>query len=571
MNKKFRAGLPVAFATILLASCGGSNDDPPQLTQATPAVRQACATLASGFRFASTTITAASIVPAGTVTAAGPPVGEHCLVSGAMNQRTGVNGNYAIGFEMRLPAMWNGRFFYQANGGSDGAILPAVGTPIGGGALTNALQMGFAVISSDAGHTAAQNAPGPTNFGLDPKARLEYGYQAVGALTPMARSLVQSAYGKAPDRMYIGGCSNGGRHAMVAAARYPEQYDGYLVGSPGFNLPRSGVQEMWDTQQLATVATGTTTTGLPDVSTAFTTAERALMSSRIVQKCDALDGATDGMVLDVKACQSAFNVNVDVPTCLGARDGTCLTSAQKTALSRIYGGARNSAGAPLYATFPWDRGIFNGDWAHWKYVLNTSLGATAVPYIFVTPPVQVTSAELLNFVLNFNMDVDAPKIFATSGAFTESSMSFMTPPNPTNLAVLRNRGAKMIVTHGTADPVFSSDDTASWYDGLRAATGADTSKFVRYFQVPGMGHCFGGAATDQFDALMALVQWVENGTAPGSLTATVRGTGNPGGVNSDVPASWLPSRSRPLCPYPSVARLKAGATDLESASSFTCQ
>ena len=567
-SQRARLGSVLAL-TALLAACGGGGG-PPQLGGATGATRQDCAGL-TAFTFGNTAITAATLEAAGALTLAGQPIAEHCRVTGTMNQRAGVNGNYAIGFEMRLPTAWNGRFYYQANGGVDGSVLTANGNGLGGGPLTGALAQGFAVISSDAGHAGAQNAPGAGHFALDPQARLDYGYQAVGTLTPMARELVNKAYGKTPDRMYIGGCSNGGRHTMVAAARYSSQYDGYLVGSPGYNLPKAGVQEMWDTQQLATVATATLPNGLPDVATAFTVAERTLVASRIVAKSDALDGAADGMVLDGKACQAAFSVATDVPTCAGARDGSCLTGAQKTALTRMYGGAKNSAGASLYNTFPLDRGIANNDWALWKYILNTSLGASAVPYIFVTPPLQVAGPDLLSYVLNFSFDVDAPKIFTTGGAFTESSMQFMTPPNPARLDALPERGAKMIVTHGTADPVFSVDDTTSWYEALRTANGGSASYFARYFQVPGMGHCSGGAATDQYDALTALVSWVERGQAPDSLVASARGPGNAGGVNAEVPASWSATRTRPLCAYPQVARLKAGATDLESASSFSCQ
>lgn len=569
LQRTSRLGLALA-ATAVLAACGGGSDPQPPLTPATGATRGDCATLAA-FTFRDTVVTGASLQAAGALTIAGVPVPEHCQVTGAMKQRAGVNGNYAIGFEMRLPTAWNGRFFYQANGGVDGSVGQATGGVLGGGPLTNALAQGFAVISSDAGHAGAQNAPGAGHFALDPQARLDYGYQAVGTLTPMARELVNRAYGKAPDRMYIGGCSNGGRHSLVAAARYSSQYDGFLVGSPGYNLPKAGVQEMWDTQQLATVATATRPDGLPDVSTAFTPAERTLVASRIVARCDALDGASDGMVLDGRTCQATFNLATDVPSCAGARDGTCLTDAQKTVLTRMFGGAKNSAGAALYNTFPLDRGIANNDWALWKYILNTSLGASAVPYIFVTPPLQVAGPDLLSYVLNFSFDVDAPKIFATGGAFTESSMQFMTPPDATQLNAVRDRGGKILVTHGTADPVFSVDDTTSWYEGVRANSGGDARAFARYFQVPGMGHCSGGAATDQYDALTALVDWVERGQAPDVLVATARGPGNRGGVNAEVPASWAPARTRPLCPYPQVARLLPGATDLESANSFSCQ
>src|SRR5262249_43531640 len=229
-------------------------------------LRQSCETLASALAIANTTFTSSSSVAAGTLTQAGQSVGAHCLLVGKMFERGGpIDGQtYAIGFEMRLPVNWNGRFFYQANGGIDGAVVTATGPTSGGGPLTSALLQGFAVISSDAGHNGAQN---PT-FGIDPQARLDYGYQAVGKLTPMAKRVIRAAYGKSAAYSYIGGCSNGGRHTMVAAARYADQYDGYLVGSPGFNLPKAAVANIYGAQQYAPLATNPA-----DLSTAWTQAE----------------------------------------------------------------------------------------------------------------------------------------------------------------------------------------------------------------------------------------------------------------------------------------------------------
>ena len=168
------------------------------------------------------------------------------------------------------------------------------------------------------------------------------------------------------------------------------------------------------------------------------------------------------------------------------------------------------------------------------------------------------------------MDNDAPKIAATNALYTESSLAFMTPPNPTDLSRLKNRGAKMMVYHGTADGVFSPDDTVAWYDSLRAQNQGDASDFTRLFLVPGMNHCSAGPATDQFDMLTPLVNWVEKGQAPASVTASARGAGNAGGVNAELPASWSATRTRPLCPYPQVARYN-GTGDIESAASFSCK
>ena len=555
-----------ALAALLLA-CGGGGGDAalPQLSAATPQkLTGTCANLGTRLGTpANTTITAVVTVPTGSLTVAGQPIAEHCMVNGQMfNRVSAVDGNsYAIGFQMRLPVDWNGRFLHQGNGGIDGAVVTATGGDVGGGALTNALKQGFAVLSSDAGHAGAL---GP-NFGIDPQARLDYGYQAVGKLTPMAKNLIQSAYGKRPDRSYFNGCSNGGRHAMVAATRYAAEYDGVLAGAPGYNLPKAAIANIAGGQLYASVATSAS-----DLSTGFTTAERATVAAAILGKCDALDGASDGLVQDVQACRGAFDLQRDVATCTGARDGSCLTGAQKTAIAKIFSGPTTSNGSRIYSTFPYDPGIAGGGIPFWEFTAPVLLDSGAVGLIFKVPPENATGFNGPAFSLGANLDTLVTQINATNTTYVESAMSFMTPPNPTDMGALKNRGGKIMVYHGVSDPIFSVDDSEAWYKGLTAANGGDASNFARFFRVPGMGHCSGGPATDQFDALTALVSWVEQGQAPASLTATARGPGNAAAINADVPASWAPNRTRPLCPYPKVARY-SGTGSLESAASFSCQ
>jgi feruloyl esterase len=178
------------------------------------------------------------------------------------------------------------------------------------------------------------------------------------------------------------------------------------------------------------------------------------------------------------------------------------------------------------------------------------------------------TSRAASFALNFDLELEAPKIFATNALYKESGLSLMSPPNATQLDTLKQRGGKIIVVHGTADPIFSIDDTATWYNDLNAQHTGQASAFAKFFPIPGMGHSRGGIATDQFDALSALVAWVEMGQSPERIIATVRGTGNPGGVNPDIPSNWPSHRSRPLCPYPLVARYQSG--DTESATSFVC-
>jgi feruloyl esterase len=569
MNPRFscRAVL-LAAAALSLSGCASLFAPalaPVQLAPARGAALAGCTELAGNFRHPQTTLASAALVPAGKLQVGGQPVGEHCLVTGRMHERLSpVDGQaYAIGFEMRLPRDWNGRFFYQGNGGLDGLIPPAVGAVSGGGPLTHALAQGFAVISSDAGHSVKQLPL----FGQDPQARLDYGYQAVAKLTPMAKALIAAAYGRAPDRSYIGGGSNGGRHVLVAAARLPGEYDGYLASAPGLNLPQAAVAQLFGAQQYAKVATDP-----KDLGSAFNAAERALVARHILARCDALDGAADALVQDVAACREAFDLMRDVPSCVGSRDGSCLTPPQKTAIANVFTGAHDSRGQRLYAGFPYDPGLTQPDWADWEFKYSvTNRDPVALGFVFTVPPAEpAILKDLLGYALGFSMDRDAPKIFARNATYTESAMAFMTPPQPTRLHALRERGGKLLVLHGNADAVFSVDDTAAWYDGLRAEHGRGTADFARFFRVPGMGHVRGGPATDQFDALGALVAWVEQGRAPDRLIASARGAGNPGGANPDLPAGWSATRTRPLCPYPQVARYN-GSGSVEVAENFSCR
>ena len=558
-------------AVSVLAACGTLQSNPTApLKAATGASLPSCEALTSKLQLANTRIESAAPIAAGAVMQGDKAVPAHCLVKGRMHERKGSDGrDYAIGFEMRLPAEWNGRFYYQGNGGLDGSVQPALGA-LGGGPLTGALMQGFAVISSDAGH----NGPQTPVFGLEPQARLDYGYLAVQKLTPMAKQLIQTAYGKGPDRSYIGGCSNGGRHAMVAASRLGDQYDGYLVGAPGYRLPYAALAQIWGAQQWVPLATpGATVKNplnpngtLPDLGSAFTPQERQAVAKAIINKCDALDGAKDGMVQATQACQTSFNVKTDMATCTGERNGTCITATQKDVIARVFDGAQTPAGQRIYASFPYDTGVVGANWGTWKFVDSLIRDPLAIGTIFSVPPAPLKPLEE-------NITQRLAMFSATNDTYRESGWSLMTPPGesqPDNLAALRNRGAKVVLFHGISDAIFSAEDTRQWVERLGKAGVNPNSDFARYFPVPGMNHCSMGPATDQFDLLTPVVEWVENGITPQAVVASVRGAGNAGGVNTELPAEWSPQRTRPLCAYPSVATYK-GSGSLEDASNFSCK
>ncbi|MFV0386331.1 tannase/feruloyl esterase family alpha/beta hydrolase [Paracoccus sp. (in: a-proteobacteria)] len=512
------------------------------------------------------TFTDVATVPAGEDSPA-----AQCRVRGHTAERTGTDGKpYALSFELALPDDWNGDFVHQFNGGNDGEVDPATGALRSGTGDMAPLARGFAVISSDAGHDGKANPDmglaGAAGFGFDFEARQMYGYKAVEILQPLALRMVEAYYGQPVAHSYGIGCSNGGRHAMVAASRMPDAFDGLLVAAPGFNLPRSAVQSAVDLQTLSAL------TG--DIRTSLSRDDMALVAAGVLAACDALDGLEDGLVQDNAACQQAFDITS--LQCAEGQSDQCLAAPKVAALQAVFAGATGADGQLIYSEKVWDGGIGGANWRAWKIEstvppwdsmpITAVMGASSLAQIFTVPPTHVGSAptDLIAASLAFDPAVDAQRIFATSDEFPESPMQLMTPPDaedPT-LQDFQDATGRMIIVHGSSDPIFSVSDTARWYDRLNANLEGMAGDFVRFYPVPGMNHCSGGPATDAFDLLTPLIEWVENGTAPEAVIATARAD------NAELPEA-LQGASRPLCPAPLIARYQGG--DPKSADSFQCQ
>lgn len=498
--------------------------------------------------------------------------GPHCVLRGAVNERTGSDGKpYAIGFEMRLPDAWNGRYFDQLNGGNDGSVVPAYGN-LQGNQPDNALARGYAVLSSDSGHDGQANPDaglvGGNLFGFDHQARLDYGYAANVTLTPLAKTIIERYYGRRPEYSYMVGCSNGGRHALVGATRLARKFDGFLAGAPGYNLPMVGLQHAWDVQSFERAG--------GDVRRAFSREDMQTVAAGVVAQCDALDGAADGMVGAIAECQQKFDAKR--LQCAAAGGGACLTEPQVAALERSFGGPKDRNGNALYASWVFDAGLGANDWRSWKLEspipgfeglpLIATLGAGSLSQVFTTPPTRVagTPAALHEYLRGFDFERDAPKILATTPEYPVAAMDFMAPTDwrQPKLAELQAAGGKVIVYHGASDGAFSLQATIDWYEKVRANNSGDASGFARFYPVPGMTHCGGGPSTDRFDLFTALVDWVERDRPPTSVIAAVRSE------NRELPQGWNPNRTRPLCDWPRVARYRATG-DLESAASFVCE
>jgi feruloyl esterase len=531
------------------------------------------------FPDASTRVTAAIVVDQTaiqTAGAGGPPqtlqVPKHCELRGVAQERTGANGqHYAIRFHLRLPFAWNGRLFFQGGGGSNGVPGDALGaySPV----TPAALQQGFAVVSQDSGHdNTLNNDPargGVLTFGFDAQARANYGHASLPLVSAAAKAVIRSFYTEPLRYSYFVGCSKGGEEGLALAQRYPAEFDGIAAGAPGMSLPRAAVEEAWDTQALASVAqlTAGSTPTIEALASSLSDADLMLVRDAVLSACDAEDGLEDGIVGNFAKCTSEKVLPVlRRRQCAGGQSNGCLHERQVEALVRLMSGARDHSGRLLYTDWPWDTGVSTPGWRVWKLgiergppSLNVILGGPSLASVFTTPPTPLGAdpRQALEFSLRFDFDRDAPRIYATNEQFPHSAWEDVSARS-TDLSGFRARHGKLIVTHGVSDPVFSINDTIEWWREVNLRSNRLAGSFVRVFAIPGMNHCGGGPATDQFDVLAPLMQWVEHGRAPDQILAHAN------------PASPWPKRTRPLCVYPAVARYK-GSGDIDSVGSFACR
>lgn len=449
----------------------------------------------------------------------------YCRLDGMIDRRQGVGGEYGIGFALALPDTWNGRFLMQGGGGLNGRVGVPLGAQAAGG--TPGLVRGFAVVTTDSGHQSQNAFDG--RFQQDQQALLDFEYVAVGRVAALAKDIVARYYGAPAAHSYFAGCSTGGREAMLMAERYPRYFDGIISGDPAIRTGHSNLALRSSVVAFNQIAPRDAS-GKPLTAQAFSEADRKTIVDGLVNACDANDGLKDGMVFDRTSC--TFDPATLV--CTGAKADGCLSPQQVDALHKAFAGPHDSKGNLVYPPMPYDTGIA----AERGGIPGILLGAGPP----VGGPTGVTQ----------DVDEEARVADRAPAQILGDTWSW------TNLDTFTGHGGKLLFYHGLSDPWFSPLETIDYYERLASANGgADkVREFSRLFLSPGMGHCAGGAAAlDTFDLLTAVVDWVEKGAAPDSVTATGRA---------------FPGRSRPLCAYPLHAQY-TGQGDPQDAKNFVCR
>lgn len=494
-----------------------------------------------------TTITLAQSYAAGAVVS-GTTVAPVGLCRVAATVKPGLQSN--VHFEVWIPTdgSWNGKYQQVGNGGFAGSISAAN--------IANSVSRGYATAATDDG-TSGPPSGAPAFIG-NPDVALDYGYRAVKATGDNSKAIVTALMGQAPTRSYFVGCSDGGREALQEAQRYPNDFDGIIAGSPvNDQVGEFGSSYLYNSQ--ATLS-GPQTNSIPDAY--IPTSKLPLLTNAVLAQCAGKDGglASDAFLSDPRQCKFTPSV---VQCSAGQDPNTCLTPAQVQAAQQIYAGPHDHITLLFPGLEPGGEAP-TGGWSSWitgssptspgsQYTLGLGFGCDLMQ--------SLTSCNYL-----------AVDVVAQDAAARQIWQPILSAVNP-SLSAFKAHGGKLIQYAGWSDAAIAPQNGLNYYRKVVQTIG-DPSDFYRVFMVPGMAHCSGGNGPNSFgngtsngpvidanhDLVKALERWVEQGTAPASITATHY-------VNNVV--SQGVAFQRPLCPFPQRAEY-VGQGDPNSAASFAC-
>jgi len=473
-----------------------------------------------------TTITLAESVPAGSFIQPPMPPGrprqdpeafkkvpEFCCVAAVLRPTK----DSEIKIEVWLPSSgWNGKFLAVGNGGWAGSINY--------GGLTQSLQRGYATASTDTGHTGNGD---DASFALGhPEKLIDLGYRSVHLMTVQAKAIIAAFYGNGPRLSYWNGCSTGGKQGLTEAQRYPDDYNGIAEGDPA---------NFWTHLMFGTIWPAEVT--LKDPASYIPPSKFELIHKATLDACDKIDGVQDGIIDDPTRC----HFDPKVLECAGPDAPTCLAPAQAEAARKLYAGPKNPRTGEQ--VFP---GQEPGSEPMWRAQAGgpqpMSIPVSYFKYVlFQNPDWQWQT-------LNFDQDV------AMADRLDGNILNAVNP----NLKAFKAHGGKLLMYHGWSDAIIVPGESVNYYDSVVKTMGsaAKTKDFARLFMIPGMGHCQGGPGTDVFDNVGVLEQWVEQGAVPDKISASHITQG-------------VVDMTRPLCPYPEVARW-TGSGSTNDAANFAC-
>ncbi|WP_168199715.1 tannase/feruloyl esterase family alpha/beta hydrolase [Citricoccus sp. SGAir0253] len=451
-----------------------------------------------------------------------------------------------VTFQVNLPDDWNGKSLQFGGGAFNGTLVTGTGHHrLQPQDLETPLAQGYTTLGSDGGHRSS--AGFDATFALNEESLKDYGLWSIKKTHDVSEILMDAYYGEESEYAYFIGGSQGGHEALDAAARYPDDYEGVVANYPAYNVMML---------HLASLEVGRAM--YADGGAGWLSPQDTkMLTDTVYEVCDtvALDGVVDGIIANVAGCNEVLTIE-KVEELLGCEAGApeedaCLTPEQLAAIDRInstYEPGIEIAGMTEFQRWPilegarWDRSTFGASPQPSNPLSGTegllySVGATNVKYLITQDP-----------------GYDAMEFDPTEWEDRIQELAAITDVSDVSLEPFFARGGKLILTHGTTDDFISPHNTDAYWEQLTAQFGDALADHARYYKIPGLGHGF-GPFNATWDGLGVLEAWVEDGQAPGTLTAYDANEGT--------------DRTRPMCQYPAWPAYQ-GSGSPARASSFEC-
>ena len=403
-----------------------------------------------------------------TLASASGGIPAYCKVVGTIEPQ--------IQFELRLSTTgWNGKFVEVGCGGWCGSV-PSVGCdPV--------LLRGYACVATDTGHQVNQSLLWAAG---NLQAQIDFGYRAIHVAALAGRAIAERYYATAARHAYFFGCSTGGYEGLEEAQRFPNDFDGIVVGAPDIDQVGANLRALWIARNIQD----------PQGNLTLSPDDLQLVHQAALDACDLDDGVRDGVIGNPEAC----HVDVRKLICRAGQSDRCLSAAKAERVARLYAGPSTSRGETISAGY-WPGSELG--WAHfWPASWVEQFFRYALPG-FSTPEGW--------HVADFDFDRDPQRL--ALAAWYENS----TP----DLRRFQRAGGKLLMYHGATDTVDLPGAVTDYYELTERAMGGRqaTQSFFRLFVLPGMNHCTGGSGAYAVDWLTHLEVWVEQGKAPERIRA----------------------------------------------------
>ncbi len=444
-----------------------------------------------------------------------------------------------IHFEVNLPVDWNQKALQMGGGGFNGKLVTGLEQSKGEDPnKPTPLEKGYATFGSDSGHTGGT---WDGSFAMNDEALANFSKEHIKKTHDVAMYLIKEHYNSQSQYMYFSGGSNGGRESLMAIQHWPEDYDGVITIYPAFNWTAKFVKDNRNVKALyANNRMGW-----------LGPKENKLINDTVLNVCDSLDGAQDGIISNIGACTKKSSDILDRLRNSG------FTAAQIHVIKTF--------NSPMNLSFPLANNV-HGSPGYTQLVgadLGRQLGLEETPHIPLSEHngtkgviMGVFADENIRYMVTRNPHFNSLTFNPDEWKNRLQEVSQMIDATNPNISSFIKKGGKIILVHGTADELVTPYETINYYNKLEEKFGRNTlDTFMKFYIVPGYGHGR-GAFTMSANLLDALDHWVMNGSAPSNMIAVDRNPKTAG-------------RTRPLCTYPTWPKYD-GSEDMNVAENYTC-